>query len=93
MERGAVTPLWPAAALGLTARVADHLAADPPPTSKDVTAAFWGACHGGRRETAEYLLGRGADPAWVGFDALTPKGAAERRGHREIVSWLEGIGA
>ena len=34
--------------------------------------AFWSACHGGQRDTAEYLLERGADINWIGWDEKTP---------------------
>jgi hypothetical protein len=91
VERGARTTLWTAAALGLTVRVEEGLAADPPPTPEQVTVAFWCACHGGRREIAERLLSRGADPGWVGFDDLTPAGAAAREGHEELVAWLDAV--
>lgn len=93
IERGARTTLWSAAALGLQSRVEDHFDADPPPTPGQVTEALWAACHGGQRETAQYLLDRGADPNWVGYDDLTPAGAADREGHRELVPWLESLGA
>ena len=44
----------------------------PIPTPDEVTDAFWAACHGGQREAAEYLLDRGADLNWIGWDDLTP---------------------
>jgi ankyrin repeat protein len=60
VERGAhVDKLWHAAALGLVTRVEELLAARPEPTQ--VNEAFWQACHGGQRRTAEYLLRHGAD--------------------------------
>jgi hypothetical protein len=31
-----------------------------PPTTEDLDEAFWQACHGGERRTAEYLHSRGA---------------------------------
>ena len=52
----------------------------PPPTQEDLDNALWCAAHGGQRETAELLLDRGADPAWVGHDELTA--AAGRRAQR-----------
>lgn len=62
VERGAkVERLWHAAALGMTDRVADLMDSDPPPSSEEINHAFWQACHGGQRRTAEYLLARGAD--------------------------------
>ena len=93
VERGARATLWQAAALGLMARVEEHFAADPPPSPSEVTNAFWCACHGGQRETAEYLLGRGADLNWIGYDGLSPLGAASRSGAEELVEWLRSRGA
>ncbi len=92
IERGACTTLWSAAALGLQSRVEEHLAAAPAPTADQVTEAFWAACHGGRREAAQHLLERGADPAWTGYDGLTPAEAADRGGHSALVAWLRGLG-
>ena len=75
------------------ARVEEHFAGDPLPAPDDVTNAFWCACHGGQRAAAEYLLGRGADLNWIGYDGLTPIGAASRSGAGELVEWLRGQGA
>src|SRR5437867_7988800 len=58
VERGARTALGQAAALGPQARVEEHFGADQPPPPDEVIKAFWCACHGGQRQTAEYLLGR-----------------------------------
>lgn len=88
LERGARTTLWQAAALGLLDRVERYFNAVPTPTLKEITNAFWCACHGGQRKTAEYLLDRGADVNWVGYDRLTPLGAAKRSGANELVDWL-----
>lgn len=93
LERGADTTLWEAAALGLLDRVGTHFGADPAPSADDVTAAFWGACHGGRRRVAEYLLDRGADLDWVGWDDLTPLDVAERSEAEDVVAWPRGLGA
>lgn len=93
IERGARTTLWQAAALGLMARVEEHLAADGPLDRDAITNAFWCACHGGQRETAELLLGLGADIHWVGYDHLTPLDAAHRSGARELAAWLRDRGA
>ncbi len=87
IERGAKTNLWQAAALGLMDRVEDFLSADSP-NSEEITQAFWLACHGGQRAAAEYLLTRGADIDWIGYDNLTPLAAAERSGAVELVAWL-----
>jgi ankyrin repeat protein len=92
VERGARATLWQAAALGMMARVEEELGATPAPP-EEITSAFWCACHGGQRETAEYLLDRGADRDWVGYDELTPLDAARRSGASELVEWLCGRGA
>lgn len=88
VERGARTTLWQAAALGLMDRVQEYFTAAQPPTREEITNAFWSACHGGQLATAEYLLGRGADLNWVGYDRLTPLDAATRSGADELVEWL-----
>ena len=93
VEHGARTTLWQAAALGLVDRVEELLSADPPPGADDVTNAFWCACHGGQRATAELLIARGADVDWVGHDGLTPLDAARRSGADAVVAWLRERGA
>lgn len=93
VERGARTTLWQAGALGLMARVGDHFAKNPAPTPDEVTNAFWCACHGGQQATAEYLLDRGANLNWVGYDKLSPIDAASRSGAGELVQWLRSRGA
>ncbi len=93
IERGAQSNLWQAAALGLISRVQEYFANDPPPPTEEITNAFWSACHGGQRESAEYLLARGADLNWVGHDGLTPIDAASRSGAKELVEWLSSQGA
>lgn len=92
IERGACSELWESAALGLIDRVEVHFAEDPP-SPDEVTNAFWSACHGGQLITAQYLLGRGANLNWVGYDRLTPLGAAIRNGNVEVVAWLRDQGA
>jgi ankyrin repeat protein/ketosteroid isomerase-like protein len=87
LERGARTNLWQAAALGLLDRVRDELAQSEP-TQDDLDNALWCAAHGGRRDTAELLIDRGADPAWVGHDDLTPAAAAERSEAHALAAWL-----
>jgi ankyrin repeat protein len=93
LERGARTNLWQSAALGLLDRVEKFFSAGERPKAEDVTNAFWCACHGGQRGTAEYLLGKGADLNWVGYDACTPLDAAVRRGATELADWLRTTGA
>jgi uncharacterized protein len=61
-----------------------------------------GACHGGQRPAAEYLLARGADINWVGHGSMTPLDVARREDAERLVgrtaavdfvSWLEAQGA
>ena len=91
-ERGAATTIWQAAALGLLDRVQalDAGAAIP---AEQITNAFWHACRGGQRATAEYLLGRGADMNWVGHDRKTPYDAARASGNEDLIAWLRTRGA
>jgi uncharacterized protein len=93
IERGATTELWQAAGLGLMDRVRLALATHPPPTGDDITQAFWLACHGGQLDAAVLLAAKGADINWVGYDQLTPLGAAVRSDATEVVAWLRGLGA
>ena len=93
IERGARTTLWQSAALGLMSRVVACFTSESAPTAEELTNAFWCACHGGQRATAEYLLDCGADLNWVGYDGLTPLDAARRRGADELVLWLRDRGA
>lgn len=105
VERGAQTALWHAAALGLMARVEEYFASGMPPArypwgrasprpSDEVTIAFWCACHGGQRLSAEYLLQRGADLNWTSsWDGLTPLDAARRSGAHDVAEWLSALSA
>ncbi len=108
VERGARTTLWQAAALGLMDRVEKHFAGDGPsalapwlprpprpdvPPPNEITHAFRSACHGGQRESAEYLLARGAALNWIGYDGLTPIDAARRSEAGALVEWLANRGA
>jgi hypothetical protein len=93
IERGAQANLWQAAALGLMERVERYVTADPPPPAEEITKAFWLACHGGQLTAAEYLLARGADVNWVGYDDLTPLDTARRSEAADVVAWLESRGA
>jgi hypothetical protein len=93
LERGARTTMWEAAALGLLDRVDEYFQQDSPPSTVDATGAFWGACHGGHRDVAEYLLDRGADINWVGWDDLTALDVAQRSGATGLVAWLRSLGA
>lgn len=93
VERGARTTLWDAATLGLMDRLESYFTAEPP-SPAEVADAFWGACHGGQRRSAEVLLARGADLNWLpGWERLTPLDAARRNHFDELVEWLRGLGA
>lgn len=92
LQRGARTTLFQAAAMGLTDRVEAELHRAPPGRD-ELNGALWGACHGGRLDTAELLLGNGADVNWIGWDNLTALDAAERTGANELAAWLRERGA
>ena len=93
VQRGArVDKLWHAAALGIMPRVEELLAATPPPSADDINEAFWQACHGGQRRTAERLLASGADlSATPGYSDQTPAEAAAAPGtqRENLVTWLQ----
>src|SRR5215218_8958748 len=61
LERGATPNRWQAAALGQIRRIQELVDAPARPASEEITNAFWSACHGGQRQTAEHLLAHGAD--------------------------------
>jgi ankyrin repeat protein len=90
--RGArVDKLWHAAALGIMPRVEELLAATPPPSADDINEAFWQACHGGQRRTAERLLASGADlSATPGYSNQTPAetAAAPDTQRENLLTWL-----
>ena len=65
VERGAHTTMQDAATLGLIDRLEGFFAGANPPGPEDVSRAFWGACHGGQQQCAEFLLDRGADRNWI----------------------------
>ena len=97
VERGArVDKLWHAAALGLMPRLQDLFAATPAPGPEQINEAFWQACHGGQRRTAEYLLRHGADiNTTVEYAHGTPLDVAPGPGTRRdvLATWLREQGA
>ncbi|MGH3005888.1 MAG: ankyrin repeat domain-containing protein [Gaiellaceae bacterium] len=94
VERGAQTTLADAATLGLMDRLEGDFAGDAAPSPAEITRAFWGACHGGQRSSAEYLLERGAELNWIpSWERVAPLDAAERSGAAELVDWLRARGA
>ena len=90
LARGARTTIWQAAALGLTDRVREALEGAP---AEEITNAFWNACRGAQRETAEILLDAGADVNWIGHDRKTPLDVAKENGEMDFVRWLQAQGA
>jgi hypothetical protein len=90
VARGArVDKLWHAAALGLLPRVEELLTGEPP--ADELNEAFWQACHGGQRRTAERLLASGADlSATPGYSDQTPAevAAALDTQRENLVTWL-----
>jgi ankyrin repeat protein len=94
IDRGARSNSFESAALGLLDRVRAEVEAEPPLAPEYVTGSFWGACHGGQLETAQYLLAQGADLNWVStWDGLTPLDAARRSEADDVVAWLLELGA
>ena len=91
LERGARTTIWQAAGLGLLERVKARCAGSPP-SSDEITNAFWHACRGGQQPTAEYLFDRGANLNWIGYDGKTPLEVARESGVEDLVSWLRSRG-
>lgn len=98
VARGArVDTLWQAAALGLSDRMQEFLAASPPPGPDDINEAFWQACHGGQRRAAQLLLAHGADinaaPEYAFPQTpLEIAGALDTR-RESVVRWLRELGA
>ena len=93
-----VEKLWHAAALGMTDRVAGFFDGPSPPSHTEINNAFWQACHGGYRRTAEYLLSRGADLNWIpDYAKQTPVEIASSggldTGRQALVNWLADKGA
>ncbi|NKI42405.1 ankyrin repeat domain-containing protein [Streptomyces physcomitrii] len=96
LAHGARTTLQDAATLGLREVVEEYVRSGRS-DAEDLTRAFWGACHGGRLTTAQYLRGLGANPGWVGWDGLTPldaaraqlaEGAEDPARTQAVVEWL-----
>jgi ankyrin repeat protein len=93
LERGALTTIWQAAALGLLDRVKEYCGRQPPPSPDEATNAFWHACRGGQLQTAEYLFGRGAELNWIGYDKKTPLQVAHESAAEDLITWLRSQGA
>ena len=93
-----VEKLWHAAALGMTSVVEKFFQEGSPPSREELNNAFWQACSGGYRRTAEYLFARGADLNWIpSYAKGTPLEIATRAGmdtgREALVNWLRAQGA
>jgi uncharacterized protein len=92
VERGALTTVVDAATLGLQDRL-ETCFASTPPSQAEINHAFWGACHGGQQQCAEYLFDQGAEVNWIpSWENLTPLDAAQRSDASELVRWLRDRG-
>jgi uncharacterized protein len=94
VRRGArVDRLWHAAALGLLPRLLEMLSDATP---DEINQAFWHACSGGQRRTAEVLLAHGADmqfvPQYANSTPLAAVTAVETR-RQTLAEWLRDRGA
>ena len=98
LEHGAkVQKPWIAAALGMTSLTASFFKDGSASSTEELNHAFWQACRGGNRRTAEYLLARGADLNWIpDYAKETALQAASNvmdTGREALVNWLRGKGA
>ena len=64
-----------------------------PPSREEQNDAFWQACSGGYRRTAEYLFARGAELNWIpSYAKGTPLEIASKAGmdtgREALVNWL-----
>ena len=88
LAAGAKTTVWQAAALGLLDGVIEVCEGTEPQPAELITNSFWHACRGGQKLTAEYLLKRGANLNWVGYDRKTPLQVARESGAEDLIHWL-----
>lgn len=93
LERGAKTTLTESAGLGLLDRLAVFYEQEPKPTSACTTAGLWHTCRGGQLPVAQYLVERGADLNWVGWDKIASLDGAHQSGNQNLIAWLEARGA
>lgn len=93
LQRGATTTLTQSAALGLMDRLVKNFDQQSWPPSVEITAALWHACRGGQLNAAQYLVEKGADLNWVGWDNIAPLDGAHQSGNKELTGWLREHGA
>ncbi len=92
VERGAVMRLSDAAGIGMIDRMEAIVSADPP-DQFTLDAGLWSACNGDQQRAAEFLVVRGANVNWIGWDDMTPLDVAVHGGHHGIADWLRSRGA
>jgi uncharacterized protein len=93
LERGAKTNLTQSAGLGLMDRLTPYFEQETAPEEQEVRGALWHACRGGHLATAQYLIEKGTDRNWLGWDHLTPLDGARQSGNTQLIAWLEEQGA
>ncbi|MFN0089744.1 MAG: ankyrin repeat domain-containing protein [Acidimicrobiales bacterium] len=93
LKRGAHTRLKEAAALGVMDRLEAAFAGDDSPGQEEASKALFGACAGGQLAAAAFLVERGANVNWLGWDDQTPLDAAERAHAVRLAEWLLERGA
>jgi ankyrin repeat protein len=95
VERGASTRLSDAAALGMLDRLEACFARDSGhvPDEATITMALWSASNGGQRESAAFLIDRGGDLNWVGWDHKTCLDVALSNDDPDFGEWLRARGA
>lgn len=90
-----VEKLWHAAALGMVERTRELLSTERDPDD-DINQAFWQACHGGHRRTAEMLVDAGADINTIpdyGKRTALEVAVSPDTGRDLLRAWLEALGA
>ncbi len=93
LDRGAKTTLTESAGLGLLDRLATCFDQEPKPAGDQITAALWHACRGGQLETVQYLIAKGANINWVGWDKIAPLDGAYQSGKPDLVAWFRKQGS
>ncbi len=91
-ERGALTTLWQAAALGLLERVRMLCEQAPEPTLRDRSNALWHASRAGQTEVVQWLATNGAELNWIGHDGKTALDVAMESEQETLTSWLRAQG-
>jgi uncharacterized protein len=83
--------------MGMTPMLEKFFEEGSAPSNEEVNHAFWQACRGGYRRTAEYLFAQGADLNWVPDyakeTALQVASSGMDTGREALVNWLRAKGA